>query len=201
MALHAVLEIGDALLQVLRADSRLFVLMATVTSIGCVIVGMAGGARDGPALAVIQREGMFAIERSRLPRGGAVTGSAVGAELPCVLDRFRVASNTSGGCALELPIDMALLALYFRVRARQREVGAVVVKVGPVPARGGMTYGAVCSELTVMFIILFMAGITIGGRALEDIVDMALIAFHFGVPALQLESGKVMVEGGFLPIG
>ena len=81
MALHAVLEIGDALLQVFRADSRLLVLMATVTSIGCVIVGMAGGARDGPLLAVIQREGMLAIERRRRPRGCAVAGGAVRAKL------------------------------------------------------------------------------------------------------------------------
>lgn len=96
---------------------------------------------------------------------------------------------------------MALLALHIRVRTRQREVGAVMVKVCAVPTRGGMTYGAVRSELTVMLIVLFMAGITNGGRAFEDIVGMALLAFHFGMPALQLESGKVMVEGGFLPIG
>ena len=62
MALHAVLEIGDALLQMFRADFGLVMFMAAITGIGRVIAGMAGGAGDGPALAVIQREGVLAIE-------------------------------------------------------------------------------------------------------------------------------------------
>lgn len=184
---HAILEIGDAFLTMLTGNIRFVMLMASITGVGCVCARMTGCTGDGPLLAVIQREGMLAIERRGRPRVGAVAGSAVGAELPCVLDRFRVAGNTGGSCALEDTIDMALLALHVRVRARQREVGAVVVEGSAVPIRGGMAYSAVRAELTVMFIILFMAGITISGSALEHVIDVALIAFHFGMSALQLE--------------
>ena len=93
---------------------------------------------------------------------------------------------------------MALVTGYVCMSTGKREFA--VIKAGAVPARSVVTSRTVGSELTVMLIILFMAGITIGGRAFEDVIDVALLAFHFGVPALQFEGGKVMVKSGFLPI-
>ena len=198
---HTILEIGNPFLTMLTGNIRLIMFMATITSISCVIARMAGSARDISAFAVIQGEGVLAVERSRLPRGGAVTGGAVRAKLTRMYGRLCMARNTGKGQSLKLPIDMTLLALHARMRARQREVGAAVVEGGAIPTRGGMAGRTVRAKLTVMLIILLMAGITIGGRTFEDIIDMALLAFHIRVLAFQLESGKVMVEGGLLPIG
>lgn len=44
MALHAVLEIGDAFLDVLRTDFDFIMFMTTITSKGCKSAGMTGGA-------------------------------------------------------------------------------------------------------------------------------------------------------------
>ena len=53
MTFHAILKIGNTLVQMLRADIRFRVLVATIASIGCEIGRMAGDAGDRPALAVI----------------------------------------------------------------------------------------------------------------------------------------------------
>lgn len=76
MAAHAVGEIADALLLVLLGDLTLAVLMAVVTGIGGVAVGMAGGA--GPARpAVVQGEAVGTIERGRAPGAGRMAQAAI----------------------------------------------------------------------------------------------------------------------------
>ena len=51
-----------------------------------------------------------------------------------------------------------------------------------------MAGAAILSKFAVVVIIFLMTGKTIGGRTLEDIINMAFYAFYFGVFAFQLES-------------
>lgn len=48
---------------------------------------------------------------------------------------------------------------------------------------------AVCAKFTVVLIFIFMAGVTVGRRALEDIVDVAFFASHLAMFAFKFESG------------
>ena len=73
--------------------------------------------------------------------------------------------------------------------ARQREVGAAVVKGCVVPVTRVMAGCAICAELTVVFVILLVAGKAIGRRALEHIVRVTAFATHFPMSAVQLEGG------------
>ena len=80
------------------------------------------------------------------------------------------------------------------MRAGEREVGEVMVKVRLVPIGGVMTRSTICAILTVMFIILLVAGIAVQRRALVLTVHMAGFASHFRVFALQLERSQVVIE-------
>jgi hypothetical protein len=74
-----------------------------------------------------------------------------------------------------------------------------VIEIGRQPAGGGVTGGAVLTELAFVFIILLMAGIAIGWCALEDVVDMAILASHVDMLTIQLEGRQIVVEGGREP--
>ena len=73
--------------------------------------------------------------------------------------------------------------------ARQREVGAAVIKVSIIPVTRVMAGCTICAELTVVFVILLMASKAIGRRALEHIVHVTAFATHFPMSAVQLEGG------------
>ena len=46
-----------------------------------------------------------------------------------------------------------------------------------------------------MLVIPLMAGVTIAGSPLKNVVDMAAIARYGDMPAVQFERGKVVVKG------
>jgi hypothetical protein len=46
-----------------------------------------------------------------------------------------------------------------------------------------------------MLVIPLMAGVTIAGSPLKNVVDMAAITSHGKMPAVQFERGKVVIEG------
>lgn len=62
---------------------------------------------------------------------------------------------------------------HIRVGACQREVAAVMIKANIVPIGRIVAGSAIRAKLPVMVVILLMAGVTIGGCALELFVDMA----------------------------
>ena len=62
-----------------------------------------------------------------------------------------------------------------------------------------MAGGTIRPVLTVMFIILLVAGSTIHRRALELVVHMAGLTGHVCVLALQFERGQIVVESGRRP--
>ena len=199
MTFHAVLEIGNALLQMFRADIRLVVLMAAVAGVGFISSRMTGGTRRYAAFTVIHGEGVISIIGGGSPCGCGVAGSAIRAEIAYVLGWLGVTGKTGCIHSLELTVRMALLALHADMRTRQWEVRPVVVEGGVFPIVRGVTAAAVCAVFAVVFVILLMTGIAVGGCAFENVVHMALFAFCFGVFAFEFESRKVMVEFRGLP--
>lgn len=74
-----------------------------------------------------------------------------------------------------------------------------MVKRSRQPGTGGMAGLAIRSELAVVGVILLVAGITVAGSALENIVDMAAQASHIDMCAGQLEGEQVVVKTGWQP--
>lgn len=105
-----------------------------------------------------------------------MAGSAICAESTSVRLRLSVAVHTCSRC---------------------RETGMVEGGVSPI---GWVVAGlALGSILSVVFIILFMAGVTVFWRAFEYIIHMAFLAGDTGMFAFQFERRKIMVEMGRRP--
>lgn len=65
-----------------------------------------------------------------------------------------------------------------------------------------MAGGAIGTESTVVFVILFMAGETICRCAFVNIIDMALLALRFRMSTFQFEDRKIVIElRGFPAVG
>jgi hypothetical protein len=64
-----------------------------------------------------------------------------------------------------------------------------------------MARAAIRTETTNVLIILLVAGIAIGGRALEGIVDMATRASHIDMLTCQFEGEQIVVYGRKWGIG
>lgn len=157
MALHAILEIADAFFKMFRANIRFVMFMTAVTGVCRVSDRMACRAGDQSLFAMIEREGVLAIEFGGRPRVCTVTGRAVCAKLTEVLLRFHMAGNAGYVQSLELAVLMAIFAGYVRVLAGQRESGALMFKSCIFPIIGRMANRTIGAKLTVMIIIFPMA--------------------------------------------
>ena len=62
-----------------------------------------------------------------------------------------------------------------------------VIHLGRFPAIGSVTGSALCSELTLMRVILGMAGTAVLRSAFEDTIDMAFLTSHCGMLAVKME--------------
>ena len=74
-----------------------------------------------------------------------------------------------------------------------------MIKVRRLPTIGGMTTAAVRAQLTIVCIVLFMAGITIFWRALKDSIDVAFLASHSQMFSYQRESRFGMININLIP--
>lgn len=82
-----------------------------------------------------------------------------------------------------------------------REGKSTVIKSRIFPVSwGGMANDAICAKVTIMGIILLVAGITIGRSAFEDTVQMTGLALDFGMAAFQFECEQIMVKIRIIPI-
>lgn len=99
-----------------------------------------------------------------------MTGGAVCAKQPGVKSRLGMAGNTGCRQPFELPAAVAALARQPNMCTCQREIAAVMVKRGILPTRGVVAGSTVGSKLPVVFIVLFVAGIAVCGRAFVHIV-------------------------------
>ena len=94
---------------------------------------------------------------------------------------------------------MALFTTNLSVRAIQFERKQIMVDLCGIPIIRGMANRAIRAKFTVMFIILLMTGITIFGRACEDIIPMTISASNIGMFAFQFEVGQIMVKSCVIP--
>lgn len=81
----------------------------------------------------------------------------------------------------------------------QREGAPVMVKGGILPIAGRMAGGTIGAKPALVFIILFVAGVTVGRRTFVNAILVALFALRFGVLAFQFEGSQVVVEFCGLP--
>jgi hypothetical protein len=139
------------------------------------------------------------IERSRQPAIGGVTGTAICTKATVVGVILRMTGTAVDGRIDEHIIDMTTGAWHAGMLTRQLEAGQVVIESGWQPAASGVTGAAISAELTVMGIVLGVAGIAVAGRAFEVIIDMASGAWRADMLTGQLEAGQVVVKRGWRP--
>lgn len=123
------------------------------------------------------------IEPRSRPFGRLVTEPAIPAELPFVRIIHRMTGEALARCAFVDSSDMAGLALCTHVRTGQREGGCVVIEASRLPCIGSMAFLTRASQLSLVCIVLLMAGEAIHRRALEESVHMTLFACHLCVRA------------------
>lgn len=121
------------------------------------------------------------VKCCRQPAAGGMAGGAVRTEPAIVIVILLVAGIAVGGRTPKDVVDMTVLTGDCSVFTGQFEGEQIVIYVGRQPAGGGVAGGAVCSELAVVFIILLMAGIAVGGCALENVIDMTILAGNLDV--------------------
>ena len=80
------------------------------------------------------------------------------------------------------------------MRAGQREVAAVMVEIRILPVGRVMAGRAICAKLTVMLVILSVAGITVHRCCLVLSIHMTRLTANFGVFSFQFERREVMVK-------
>ena len=69
-----------------------------------------------------------------------------------------------------------------------------MIKGHIIPVGWLMAGGAVYTKFAAMFIVFFMAGITIGKGAFVNIIWMTLLTAHFRVFTFEFEYRKVVIE-------
>lgn len=97
-------------------------------------------------------------------------------------------------------VFMAGLAIHrgFAMRIAQHELGKFVLEapLRLLPVALGMAFGALLTQVTLVFVVLRMAAQAILGRFLEHRALVAILANGLGVFAEQGETGLVVVELG-----
>ncbi len=141
------------------------------------------------------------VDGGRQPTRRRMAGAAIRTKLSIVLVILGMAGVTTGRCAFEDVVDVASLAGDRDMFTFQFEGEQVVVDGGRQPTRRCMAVAAIRTELTFVLVIFGMAGIAVGGSALENMVDMTVLAGHVRVFAFQFEGRQVVVEGGRDPAG
>lgn len=201
---HVVRHAGD----IRRAGVILHVAAVAVRrQRACVVVCVTRGARDARMRAGQRKRRLAVIERRRDPRRGVVADLALlrhsGLHVirrcrgVVVLHVAGVAIRRSIG---ELPVHVAEIAGYGRVRAGQRKSRLAMIERGGSP-RGRVVAGLALmrkASLRVIGIgrpveIVHMAAVAIGWRALELSSDVARGAFERGVGAGERKAGHFQV--------
>ena len=127
------------------------------------------------------------------PGAGGMAAAAALAHRTLMLVVCLVTGVTAGGGALVNIIDMAIGAQRLYMRAGQFEQRRVVVKDRSGPGVGGMASAAALPHAALVLIIRLVAGVTVGGRALENIVNMAIGTQRRNMRARQLEQSGIVV--------
>lgn len=153
-----------------------------------------------PRVFPFQRKGCVIVIEGRIsPSAGVVTGFAVHAELTVVGILRRVAGITIRRRASVNAVGVAGLTLRRGVPAGKRKGGVVVIEVHVRPFCGFMARSAVHTELTIMFVLRGVTGVTILRRAFIHVVDVAGFTGGARVRSRKRKGGIPVVERYVLP--
>ena len=100
------------------------------------------------------------VECGRQPGDGIVTGAAIRSELSFMRIVLRMTRIAISRRAIEIVIDVATGASHADMCAGQLEARQIVIEGSRLPAAGGMTCSTIVSQLTVVGIVLRVAGVT-----------------------------------------
>lgn len=153
-----------------------------------------------PLVRARQREGAArVIEGGIVPVGGFMAGGAVCSKFSIMFVIPPMTGIAVQWCAFKNTVLMAIFTFHLRVFPLQLEGKQVVVHAGIVPIGGRVAGGAVCAKFAVMLVVPAMARVAIGGRALIDIVLVAIFAGGLSVFPFQFEGRKAVVKFGGRP--
>ena len=146
-----------------------------------------------------QLEGrIIVIERGRFPATGRMADRALITKRAIMRVIIGMAGGTVHGSAFEDTVDMTVLAGNRGMLPIQFECELGMIYLGQLPAIGGVACGTFGPKLTVVMVILQVAGDTrlrscfqVGDRAG---IDVALGAGHRSMLAAQFERYRVMVK-------
>ena len=110
---------------------------------------------------MIQGESVIACECCGSPCSCGVAGNTVYAELTEVFNRLGMTGNTGRLRADKGIVEMTIFAIDGNMRSRKREIAQAMVKGYGFPIVWRMAGFALGSELSLMFILLVMAGVAI----------------------------------------
>ena len=96
---------------------------------------------------------------------------------------------------------VALRTIQVNMRTGEGETGLGMVEARRQPGIGSVALAAILTKLTIVGIVLGVAGKTRGIQGREDVIDMALRASQGGMGAGQRELGFSMVKCGRQPGG
>jgi len=116
--------------------------------------------------------GIVVVEGHITPTTRVVAGATIRSKLTVMFIFVGVTRVTIRRYAFIHTIGVTRLALCSRVPTRKRETGTVMVKIHVRPFGGFMACAAIRSKLTVMVILVGMAGITIRRRALINSIGV-----------------------------
>ena len=149
--------------------------MTGITIRRCTLVNtvdMTRTALNRSMLAQKRESSIVVVEGHIAPPAGVMTGTTVRAELSVMLILRCVAGITIRRCTLENTVGMTGTALNRSMLTRKQESSIVVVEIDIRPFGGFMTRSTVRTELSVMFILRCMAGVTIFRRPFINIIHM-----------------------------
>ena len=152
-----------------------FVAILTISARGCVKGGCVAATAAFAAVinstAAFVRNARVRTSKFGRPVFGRVAGGAICSKQSGVISRVAVTGHTRAGCAGILSIIVAALTGQAGVAVGQCETA--VAKLCIIPIGWVMTDCAIGPIVAFVFIVFLMAGITIGGRTLENTIDMA----------------------------
>lgn len=135
------------------------------------------------------------------PGSGGVALNAVIAKATAMGIVFLVTGDAFGWSTLEGKRLVTAPTGNADMCPSKREVGEVVIEIDPLPALGGVTVLAL-GQLSLMRILLTMAGKTIHRRALIAPILMTAFAGYLLMFACKFEASQIMVKfSGFPAIG
>ena len=146
-----------------------------------------------------QREARRGMIESHIgPTAGVVTGAAFRAELSIVVIVCFMTSIT-GSCGPFINTTYVTgSASHIEMSASQCKSCLAVIEIHIIPGTGHMAPGTVRSKLSIMLIILLVAGEAILRRSTIT-TCMATLAFYVRVSSGQLEVGELMIKSPIFP--